>query len=201
MELPFIILIVALVVVIVVFVGSLELFYGVPFVPTPMATVKWSIELAEFKPSETLYDLGSGDGRVIISAAREFGGRAVGIEHNRFLARNVRKTIGKMGLHDRVEVVRGDFFAVDLRKADVVFMYLPQEVNAKLRPKLESELKPRARVVAYKYEVAGWKPAKVDRSNRIYVYQMHVTPEKIVEVKKGEVLDAEDEAPQYILRW
>ncbi|RLE54897.1 MAG: hypothetical protein DRJ40_09870 [Thermoprotei archaeon] len=134
------------------------------------------LQLAEVKPGEVVYDLGCGDGRVLIIAAREFGARAVGIEIRKDLYEQCIKKIKELGLEDRVKVIHGNFFEVDISEADVVFLYLLTSVNERLRPKLEKELKPGARVVSHDFEVLGWKPVKVEdlyeewRSHRIYLY-------------------------------
>jgi len=150
--------------------------YDAPFVPSPEVVVRRMLQLAEVKPGEVVYDLGCGDGRVLIIAAREFGARAVGIEIRKDLYEQCIKKIKELGLEDRVKVIHGNFFEVDISEADVVFLYLLTSVNERLRPKLEKELKPGARVVSHDFEVLGWKPVKVEdlyeewRSHRIYLY-------------------------------
>ncbi|MCD6431125.1 class I SAM-dependent methyltransferase [Candidatus Bathyarchaeota archaeon] len=117
--------------------------------------------LAELKPGEVLYDLGSGDGRAVIMAAKDFGARAVGVELREDLAKRALSSIHELGLQDRVTIVNGDMFNVNLSAADVVFLYLTTSANEKIKPKLEAELKPGVRVVSHDYEIVGWKPAKV----------------------------------------
>jgi len=148
----------------------------VPFVPTPEGVVRRMLELAEVKPGELVYDLGCGDGRILIIAASEFGARAVGIEIRRDLVEKCVKRVKELGLEDRVTIIHGNFFDIDISDADVVTLYLLTSVNERLRPKLERELRPGARVVSHDFEVIGWKPVKVEeikegwRSHKIYLY-------------------------------
>jgi len=145
--------------------GKTEVFslFISPFVASPAPVVRRLLTLADLKPGEVLYDVGAGDGLPIVMAAQEFGARAVGIELRKDLASRATKKIYDLGLQDRVEVINNDIFNVDLRPADVVYLYLTTSANEKVRPKLESELKNGARVVSHDYEMVGWKAAKVER--------------------------------------
>jgi predicted RNA methylase len=137
--------------------------------------------LAELKPMEVFFDLGAGDGRTVIMAAKDFGARAVGVELREDLVKKALSTIYESGLQDRVTIVNGDMFNVDLRSADVVFLYLTTSANEKVKPKLEAELKQGVRVVSHDYEIVGWKPVKVENfcenqtlgypSHTIYLYK------------------------------
>lgn len=137
--------------------------------------------LSELKPDELVYDLGCGDGRVVIMAAQEFRARAVGVELREDLVKRANEKIIELGLDDRVKILRSDLFKVDLRSADVVTLYLTTSANEKVRPKLESELKYGARVVSHDYEVLDWKPLKIDKfcenprlgypSHTLYLYR------------------------------
>lgn len=137
--------------------------------------------LADLKPGEVFFDLGAGDGRTVIMAAKEFGARAVGVELREDLAKKALCTVHEEGLQDRVTIVNGDIFNVDLTSADVVFLYLTTSANEKIKPKLEAELKKGVRVVSHDYEIVGWKPVKVDNfcenpklgypSHTIYLYK------------------------------
>ena len=128
-----------------------------------------------------MFDLGSGDGRTVIMAAKAFGARAVGVELREDLAKKALSTIHNNGLADRVTIVNGDMFNVNLTSADVVFLYLTTSANEKIRPKLETELKKGVRVVSHDYEIVGWKPKKVENfcenpklgypSHTIYLYK------------------------------
>jgi predicted RNA methylase len=117
--------------------------------------------LAELKAGEVLFDLGAGDGRAVIMAAKEFGARAVGVELREDLVKKALGTIYDQSLQDRITIVNGDIFTVDLMSADVIFLYLTTSANEKIKPKLEAELKRGVRVVSHDYEIVGWKPVKV----------------------------------------
>jgi len=133
-----------------------------PFVPSPVPVIQRMLQLAELKPGEILFDLGAGDGRSVIMAAKSFSARAVGVELREDLAKKALNTIHENGLTARVTIVNGDMFTVNLTSADVVFLYLTTSANEKIRPKLESELKKGVRVVSHDYEIVGWKPEKVE---------------------------------------
>jgi len=137
--------------------------------------------LAQLKPGEVFFDLGAGDGRTVIMAAKEFGARAIGVELREDLAKRALSSVYEEGLQDRVTIVNGDMFNVDLSSADVVFLYLTTSANEKIKPKLEAELKSGARVVSHDYEIVGWRPVKVENfcenpklgypSHTLYLYK------------------------------
>jgi ubiquinone/menaquinone biosynthesis C-methylase UbiE len=137
--------------------------YDVPWVPTRRVLVAKALDLARLSPGETLYDLGCGDGRVAIEAARR-GARAVCVEIREDLIEKARENAEKAGVADKIEFVNASFFEVDLSGADVVYMYLLTRVNAALRPKLERELRGGARVVTLDFQVPGWRPVIVERT-------------------------------------
>jgi cyclopropane fatty-acyl-phospholipid synthase-like methyltransferase len=147
-------------------------------VPSPLLVAKRMLEIAELQEGETLLDLGSGDGRILIAAIEWFGAKkAIGVEIRGDLVRAARKEIKKKGLEDRVSVVQGDFFQVPIDEVDVVALYLTAQALDDLRPKLESQLKQGTRVVCHDYEIKGWKPAKMERMwtwrfwpHKIYLY-------------------------------
>ena len=152
-----------------------------PYVSSPLPVVRQMLTLAELRKGETFFDLGAGDGRSVIMAAQEYGAKAVGIELREDLAKRALSTIAELGIEDKAQILQADFFNIDLRSADVVFLYLTTSANEKVKPKLESELKPRARVVSHDYEILRWKPIKIDNfcenprlgypSHTIYVYR------------------------------
>ncbi|ACB39797.1 class I SAM-dependent methyltransferase [Pyrobaculum neutrophilum] len=152
--------------------------YDVPFVATPEVVVRRMLQLARVQPGEVLYDLGSGDGRIVIIAAKEFGARAFGVEIRKDLYEQSTARIKDLGLSDRASIINGSFYEVPLADADVVTMYLLTSVNERLRPKLERELRPAARVVTHDFEVPGWRPAVVEevyedwRSHKLYLYRI-----------------------------
>lgn len=155
--------------------------YIAPFVASPPQVIRRMLVLAELKPGEVFYDLGAGDGRTVIMAAQEFGARAVGIELREDLAKKALQTVYQLGLQDRVTILHSNLFDVNISPADVVFLYLTTSANEKVKPKLEAELKPGARVVSHDYEIVGWKPAKVEEfcenpklgypSHTLYLYK------------------------------
>src|SRR5713226_7471893 len=136
-----------------------------PYVASPPRVVDRMLELANIKPGETLYDLGCGDGRILIAAAEKYKAKAVGVEISPKLVAAATARIGREGLDGQARVIQGDLLDVDLTGADVVTIYLATSGNEKLRPRLEKYLKPGARVVSHDYAVPGWKPAKVDKTD------------------------------------
>ena len=133
-----------------------------PFVASPTPVVRQMLILSDLKPGETLYDLGSGDGRAIIMAAKDFGAKSVGVELREDLVKRALCNIHELGLETKAKILQDDMFKVDLTQADVVFLYLTTSANEKVKPKLETELKPGARIVSHDYEVLGWKPYRID---------------------------------------
>lgn len=152
-----------------------------PFVPSPTVVVEYMLKLAGLKSGEVLFDMGSGDGRTVIMAAKTFGARGVGIELREDLAKKALGSIHENGLDDRVTIVNDDMFNVNLTSADVVYLYLTTSANEKIKPKLERDLKRGARIVSHDYEVVGWQPEKVQNfcenpqlgypSHTIYLYR------------------------------
>ncbi len=148
-----------------------------PYVSSPQPIVVKMLEIAGLKSGETLFDLGCGDGRIVATAAKEFGAKAVGVELSPALAKRAKEAVESLGLQQQVKIIEGDMMAVDLSGADVVALYLLTEANEQLRPKLEKELKPGARVVSLEFRIKGWKPARVEKVEAhrhpytIYLYQ------------------------------
>ena len=135
----------------------------VPFVPSDEKVVDEMLKMASVKKGDVLYDLGSGDGRIVITAARRFGTRGVGIDIDPELVQKARANAAAAGVSDRVKFIEGDLFEADIREATVVTMYLLPEVNLKLRPKLLSDLKPGTRIVSHNYDLGDWKPEKTSK--------------------------------------
>ncbi len=144
----------------------------IPYVPSPMDVVKRMLEVAEVKPSEVVYDLGCGDGRIPIMASRLFDAKAVGVEIQSILAEKALERVRNLELQDRIKIVNDNLFNVSLREADVVALYLTKEALGYLRPKLETELKPTARVVTHDFRIPGWRSIYVEKigNHRIYLY-------------------------------
>lgn len=133
---------------------------GGPFVPTPWLILDEMLKLAEIRPDDTVYDLGSGDGRLVIAAAERHGARGVGVERHRDLVRHSRTQAERRGVADRVAFVEGDVLQADMRGATVVLMYLLPRLVVQLVPKLRTELPVGARIVSHDYPLEPWKPDK-----------------------------------------
>jgi SAM-dependent methyltransferase len=141
----------------------------VPFVPTPQDVVDKMIELGGAKKGDVVYDLGSGDGRIVITAAKK-GARAVGFDVDGDLVKESRQNIRKAGVEKLAEIKQQDILTVDLSPATVVTMYLLPDVNLKLKPNLLSQLKPGSRVVSHAFDMGDWKPDKVEQVNGRTIY-------------------------------
>ncbi|MBM3312728.1 MAG: methyltransferase domain-containing protein, partial [Candidatus Aminicenantes bacterium] len=145
--------------------GLLELYQGAhgredvpdlaPFVPTPMLVVEKMLEMAGLEATDVVFDLGCGDGRIVITAARKYGARGVGVDIVPERIRDSRAGAEEAGVAGLVEFRQGDAMAVDISPASVVTLYLLPESNLLLRPKLEAQLKPGARVVSHNYSIEG----------------------------------------------
>jgi ribosomal protein L11 methylase PrmA len=143
-------------------------FLGAPWVPTSMRMVRTMLELAEVKPGDRVYDLGCGDGRMIITAARRYGACAIGIEVDPLRYLWCRMLVTLLGLRDQVSIIYGDFFSQDLREADVVTCFLMQETNDRLEGKLQQELKPGAWVVSNQFSFSGLRLVQMEGEARLY---------------------------------
>jgi cyclopropane fatty-acyl-phospholipid synthase-like methyltransferase len=149
-----------------------------PFVASPLPVVRKMLEMADLKPGETLYDLGSGDGRIVIMAAKEFGANGVGIELNRRLLQEAVRKGEEIQISERVKFINRNIFDVNLSPANVVTMYLTTGANEKVKPKLEKELGPGARIVTHDFSIPGWHYTKNlkfkegYRSHTIYLYRI-----------------------------
>ena len=146
----------------------------VRYEPTPMPVVRALLVLADVGPQDHVYDLGSGDGRIPIMAAKEFGARGVGIEIDPSLVAQAQTKAREAGVDDKVQFRLGNMYAADLRSATVVTLFLHPGPNLKLREKLRSELQAGSRVVSYVWDMGGWTPAEVQRVNqhRIFLWRI-----------------------------
>jgi SAM-dependent methyltransferase len=154
----------------------------VPYVPTTMPVVDRMLELAEVTEDDVVYDLGSGDGRIVIRAAERFGARGVGIEIDKALVQEARKKADSAGVADRATFRQGDLFEADISEATVVTLYLLPTLNLRLRPKLFEELAPGTRVVSHNFNMGAWQHeerAVVD-SSTVYLWTIpRETPEHL----------------------
>jgi len=148
----------------------------VPFVPSSHEVVGQMLKLAEVKPGDVVYDLGCGDGRIVIAAAKDFGARSVGVDINPERIRESQENAEKAGVAGRVKFVEGDLFQADISKATVVTLYLLPDVNLRLRPKLLQDLKPGTRVVSHSFDMGDWKPEKTVELNGRTLYRWIIPP-------------------------
>jgi len=147
----------------------------VVFVPTPDEVVNAMLEVARVGPTDVLYDLGSGDGRIPIAAAKRFGTRGLGIDIDPQRIRDANANAVTAGVTDRVRFVQGDLFELDLAPATVITLYLLPELNLKLRPTL-LKLKPGTRIVSHDFSMGDWKPERTVRVGNRTVYFWTVPP-------------------------
>jgi SAM-dependent methyltransferase len=160
----------------------------VPYVPTPMETVKRMLELADVKKGEYMMDLGSGDGRIAIMAAKDYGAKAVGIDIDPQRIKEANENAKKEGVADRVEFIQANLFEYPIKDANVITMYLLTSVNAKLRPRLLDELRPGTRLVSHAFDMGDWEAEVHDQSTGRSVY-LWIVPAKVEghwAVKDGE---------------
>lgn len=149
-----------------------------PVYPSPQSVVDQMLEIAQVRPGEMVYDLGCGDGRIVIAAAQKFKAHAVGIEIRREIYERTLARVASLGLSDQVQIVHGNALRYDLSPADVVTLYLLTSSNERLKPILLKDLKPTARVVSHDFEIRGWKPVSVrkmmveGRPHTIYLYRI-----------------------------
>lgn len=150
-----------------------------PYFPTPPSIVERMLKLGELKAGETMFDLGSGDGRIVLMAAKKFGAKAAGVEIDEALVRQSSAEIRRQGLDKTARIIGGDVLAQDYSSADLITVYLLPASNIKVRPLLEKQLKKGTRIVAHDFEVEGWTPEKVvsveddgeGRSHTLYLYR------------------------------
>ncbi|MEW6299302.1 MAG: class I SAM-dependent methyltransferase [Thermodesulfobacteriota bacterium] len=142
----------------------------VPYVPTPPNVVEEMLRLANVTADDVLYDLGCGDGRIVITAARQFGARGVGVDINPQRISEAEANARQAGVTDRVRFLQQDLFEADLRDATVVTLYLLPTVNLKLRPVLLHALRPGARVVSHEFHMDDWRPDRTVRVDDHKVY-------------------------------
>jgi len=132
---------------------------SVPYVSSPEDVVKRMLELADVRSGDVVYDLGCGDGRILIAAVESFGAKeAIGYEISEDVYRKALQQVAKVNLQERITIINKDFFEADLSKANVITLYLNNFTNEKLRPKLEKEALPGTRIVSHDFSMSGWRP-------------------------------------------
>jgi SAM-dependent methyltransferase len=151
-------------------------FPEVPYVPTPNNVVEEMLKVANVGKNDVVYDLGCGDGRIVITAAQKYGARGIGVDISSDRIKESNENAQKAGVTERVKFLQQDLFETDLKEATVVTLYLLPDVNRRLRPKLFRELKPGTRVVSHAFDMGEWNPEKVikvpgaDRERTIYYW-------------------------------
>ncbi|HJS37262.1 MAG TPA: methyltransferase domain-containing protein [Burkholderiales bacterium] len=148
------------------------------YVPTPQSVVEDMLRLADVKKGDVLYDLGCGDGRIPVTAARKYGVRAVGIDIDPERIREASQNAKKNGVAKLVRFRQQDLFQTDLREATVVTLYLLPDLNLKLRPRLLEQLRPGTRIVSHQFDMGDWKPDKTLETGGATVYLWTVPPRK-----------------------
>jgi precorrin-6B methylase 2 len=151
----------------------------VPFVSTSQRLVDAMLAVADVKQDDVLIDLGSGDGRIVITAAKRYGIRATGIEIVPELVRESEKTARELGVTEKVRFINGDLFGQDLRQASIVTVFLTPGVNLRLRPKLLRELRPGTRVVSHTFNMGSWAPSKTVQIDNDQVYLWVIPDENL----------------------
>ena len=148
------------------------------FVPTPGEVVDTMLKMAAVNKKDTVYDLGCGDGRIVITAAQRYGARGVGIDIDPDRVAEATENVRKAGVADRVSIVRGDLFEADIGAATVVTLYLLTDLNLKLRPKLLRDLKPGTRVVSHAFSMGDWNPERTAEVGGTTVYLWRIPARK-----------------------
>lgn len=152
----------------------------VVYVPTPQDVVDTMLDVAKVGKDDLVYDLGCGDGRIVVTAARKFGARGIGIDIDPQRIKEATANVAAAGVGDRVKIMQADLFATDFRDATVVALYLLPSLNLKLRPKLWAELKPGTRVVSHDFDMGDWTPErKIPVGSRtVYYWTIPAKPPK-----------------------
>lgn len=165
---------------IIVLLGLLWIFVpilsGLPWIPTHRKRIRKALQQSELKPGESFFDLGAGDGRVLVIAAREFGARAIGIELSpaHCILAWLRALMN--GVIGQVSIRWGNFLKINLKEADVVFAYLTPPHAVRLKPHLEDQMRPGSRLITISADIEGWEPAVFDSDELIFIYRMPPEP-------------------------
>lgn len=150
----------------------LPLIWGAPWVPSSIGIVKKMLYLADVKPGQRVVDLGAGDGRVVIIAAKLFGAHAVGVEIDPLRCLIANALIRVLGLHHKAHVYHGNLYDFDLTQADVIVLYLWQSTNQKLKVRISEQLRSGAKVVSHSFSMSGWTPVALDDAKNIFLYEI-----------------------------
>jgi 16S rRNA A1518/A1519 N6-dimethyltransferase RsmA/KsgA/DIM1 with predicted DNA glycosylase/AP lyase activity len=146
-----------------------------PFVTSPEKVVRKMLDMAQLRQRDVLFDLGCGDGRIVVIATRDYSVKAFGVEMREDLVTTARERIKEFNLDGRAEIIQGDFFNVDVSKANVVTLYLTTRGNERLKLKFEKELRSNSRIVSHDFSIRGWKALEVSQEpqgHTIYLYKM-----------------------------
>lgn len=148
------------------------------FVPTPNDVVNKMLEMAKVTAKDVVYDLGCGDGRIVVTAAQRYGCRSVGIDIDPDRIREATENVQRAKVGDKVKLIQGDLFETDISEATVVTLYLLTDLNLKLRPKLIKDLRPGTRIVSHAFGMGDWKPERTELVNGSSVYLWRIPPRK-----------------------
>jgi len=151
----------------------LPVFFGAPWHPLPSSAIRRILEFSEIQPGECIYDLGSGDGRVLIAAARDYRANGVGVEIDPIKTEISRWLIQRAGVQDKVKIYRGNFKNFDCGDADVLYLYLTHQALDRLFPELLDRLKPSVRIVSYRFLIRGLEPVKVSEDKTLFMYRLN----------------------------
>ena len=151
----------------------------VVYVPTPQEVVDEMLKVAKVTKDDVIYDLGSGDGRIPITAAQKYGARGIGIDINPERIKEANENAKKAGVTDRVKFLQQDLFKTDISEATVVTLYLLPQLNVKLRPQLFEQLKPGTRIVSHDFDMGDWEPEQVIRTKEGSTIYFWTIPEEV----------------------
>jgi SAM-dependent methyltransferase len=157
----------------------LPIFWGAPWIPVSLRTADRMLRMAETQPGQTVIDLGAGDGRLVVLAARKYRARAIGVEIDPLRTLAANAIIRLLGLQGKAQVHWGNLRRFNVSGADVVALYLMQGINQKLKESLEKSLRPGAKVVSYMFSMSGWTPVALDDRHGIFVYEIGNTSGEI----------------------
>lgn len=153
--------------------------WGAPWAPTSLRTADRMLRMAGLERGQSLVDLGSGDGRMLILGARRFGAQAVGVEIDPVRCLIGNALIALFGVRGRARVVHGNLFEFDVSQADVVTLYLLQGTNQRIMPLLQEKLRPGARVISHSFSFSGWTPIAIDERDRLFLYEIGRTGKEV----------------------